>query len=158
MKRLGIQNVICLPEAQECNDFACDTGSSRDVLSQNPAFAGLDFSRLTPDWTSKMDFWSPDALSIANRARVVRQFLRDRPEKDIVLVAHGDILRQITCDASGPSSYMWKNAEVQVFTFDPETVDQECFLKLKDVIEAAGGYAPTSSTKADILPEINGKM
>ena len=121
-----------------------------------PEFDGLDFSRVTPDWTSKEGFWAPDPRSIANRARAVRHFLRERPEKNIVLVGHGDILRQITCDARGPSTYMWRNAEVQVFKFDPETVNKnECFLKLEEVVEAAGGYDPTS-TDIDIVT--NGKI
>ena len=125
VKRLGIESVICLPEAQECNDFPCDTGSSREQLEQDPEFDGLDLSRLTSDWTSKTDFWAPDSQSIANRARSVRHFLRERPEKNIVLVAHGDFLRQITCDARGPSTYMWRNVEVQVFKFNSETVDRD---------------------------------
>lgn len=158
VKRLGIQNVICLPEAQECNDYPCDTGISREELEQDPEFDGLNFSRLTPDWTSKQGFWAPDPRSKANRAKTVRQFLRDQPEKDIVLVAHGDILREITADAQGSSSYMWKNAEVRVFKFDPQTVDKdECFLHLEKVIEAAGGYGPTS-TMMDFAEEANGKL
>ena len=158
VRRLGIQDVVCLPEAQECNDFPCDTGSAREELEKDPEFAGFDFSRLTPDWTSKTGFWAPDAGTIAHRAQTVRRFLRERPEKDIALVAHGDFLRQITCDVHGPSEYMWKNVEVQVFRFDSETVDQnDCFLQLEEVVAAAGGYGPTS-TERDIDGEANGKL
>lgn len=134
LERLGIENVICLPEAQECLDFPCDSGSSKQELEQDPQFAGLNFSRLTPDWTSKTGFWAPDSQSIAKRAKWVRHFLRERPENAIVLVAHGDFLRQITCDADGPSTYMWKNVEIQKFRFDEATVDQDdCFLKLVEL-------------------------
>ena len=164
VKRLGVQNVICLPEAQECNDFACDTGSAREDLESDPEFVGLDFSRLTPEWTSKTGFWAPDPRSLAHRAQTVRQFLRERPEKDIVLVAHGDVLRQITSNVNGPDTYMWRNAEARVFKFDPDTVDgEECFLKLDEVLEAAGGYGPTS-TDIDIDGDVghdggtNGKL
>lgn len=158
MNRLGIQNVICLPEAQECNDLPCDTGSSREQLEQDPEFSGLDFSRLTPGWTSKQGFWAPDPQSIANRARSVRHFIRDRPEHDIVLVAHGDFLRQLTCDARGPSTYMWKNVEVQVFRFDPETMNQrDCFLVQEEIVDAAGGYGPTS-TDIDVVSSQNGHL
>ncbi|KAK3708028.1 hypothetical protein LTR37_011721 [Vermiconidia calcicola] len=160
VKRLGIKNVVCLPAAQECNDFPCDTGLPREQLEQNPEFKGFDFSRLTPDWTSKTGFWAPDDRSIANRARAVRHFLRERPEKNIVLVGHGDIIRAVTCDANGPSTYMWKNTETQVYRFDPETVeDDECYLALEEKIEAAGGYAPTS-TEMDIdgAIEPNGEL
>ena len=116
---------------------------------------------MTPEWTSKSGFWAPDSASIANRAKTVRHFLRERPEKNIVLVAHGDVLRQITCHAGGPSTYMWKNAEVQVWKLDPATVDSDdCFLVLDEVIEAASGWARTD---LEIEPNgvdgvVNGKI
>ena len=135
-----------------------DCGSPREQLERDPEYAGLVFSRLTPDWTSKQGFWAPDPRSLANRAKAVRHFLRDRPEKNIVLVGHGDVLREITCSAHGPSSYMWRNVEVQIFEFDSRTVDREdCFLKLTEVVEAAGGYGPTS-TDMEAAAQINGSL
>lgn len=151
IERLGVENVICLPQAQECNDFPCDTGSPREYLEANPEFADFDFSMLTPEWTSKKGFWSPDPQAISNRARWVRQWLRDRPEKTIVLVAHGDILRNILAGPHGPSSYPWKNAEARIFHFDQASVwTDDCFLDQERVVAAAGGYAPTS-TEMDIV-------
>lgn len=80
------------------------------------------------------------------RAQWVRQYLRSRPEKNIVLVAHGDILRRITATAKGNSTYQWKNAEVRLFNFDPEFVEQDtCYLKQISDIAAAGGYEQTST-------------
>ena len=106
---------------------------------------------LTPDWTSKKGFYAPDPASITNRARWVRQYIRGRKEATIVLVAHGDVLRQITSTAAGPSTYVWKNAEVREFAFDPATAeaDGECFLFQKENVAAAGGYEATS-TEMDI--------
>lgn len=128
--RLGIENVICLPEAQECLDFPCDCGSDRAELEKDPEFKGLNFDRLTPDWNTKTGFWAPDDESVANRTKWVRHFLRDRPEKNIVLVAHGDFLREITCDATGPDVYYWNQVEIQIFEFDQSTVDKdECFIR-----------------------------
>lgn len=148
----GLEKVILLPEFQECNDFPCDTGSSREILSHDPELHGFDFSHLPPDWTSKQGFWSADRTRIAQRAQWVRQWLRNRPEQTIVLVGHGDILRELTASAEGPSEYGWKNAEARMFTFDPTTVNgDDCFLwqeKGKEVA-VAGGYAPTS-TEDDI--------
>ena len=138
VERLGIEKVICLPEAQECLDFACDRGSSLEELSQDHEFTGLNLSLLTPDWNSKTGFWAPDSRSIANRAKWVRHFLCERPEKDIVLLAHGDFLRQITCDTDGPSTYMWRQVEIQIFKFDKTTVDQdECLLKLERRVDTS---------------------
>lgn len=146
VQRLGLKSVICLPQAQECNDFPCDTGSPREVLEQDAEFNDFNLELLTPDWTSKKGFYAPDPASIAKRARWVRQYLRERPEQTIVLVAHGDILRQITSSPQGPSTYIWKNAEVRIFGFDPKHVDSEdCFLYQKEDVAAAGGYEATSS-------------
>ncbi|KAK3677073.1 hypothetical protein LTR78_003278 [Recurvomyces mirabilis] len=148
-KRLGISNVICLPQAQEVNDLPCDTGVSREKLQAKPEFKGFDFSMLTPDWISKEGFWSPDAAD--ERARWVREWLRARPEQTIVLVAHGDILRRITSGPNGPSTYMWKNAEARIYRFDPKSVETEdCFLDDKEFVAAAGGYEPTS-TEMDLV-------
>ena len=58
VQRLGIKNVVCLPQAQECNDFPCDTGSAREDLERDPEFKDFDLSPLTPDWISKKGFWS----------------------------------------------------------------------------------------------------
>jgi len=157
VKRLGIQNVICHPGAQECNDFPCDTGTPREELEQLKEFTGFDFSKLTPDWTSKKGFYAADQDALTARAQAVRQFLRERPEKHIALIAHGDFLRRITCDADGPSAHMWKNAEVRVFTFDQSTVDQDiCLFEFGDVVEGATGYSWSDKEIPDPGPiEIN---
>ena len=42
IERLGIENVICLPQAQECNAFPCDTGSSREELEALDEFKGFN--------------------------------------------------------------------------------------------------------------------
>jgi broad specificity phosphatase PhoE len=76
----------------------------------------------------------------------VRQWLKNRPEETIVLVAHGDILRRITSTPEGPSNYNWKNAEARIWEFDPKSVDSDdCWLYQRENVAAAGGYGPTSS-------------
>ncbi|RYP13931.1 hypothetical protein DL767_010523 [Monosporascus sp. MG133] len=141
--------LVCLPQAQECNDLPCDTGSDRATLEADPEFAGIDFAGLPDDWTSKRGFWAAEAGALAARAAWVRRWLRDRPEKTIVLVAHGDVLRQITADArraGAPSDHPWRNAEVRVFEFVPDTVHtDDCFLYQRENVAAAGGYGPTST-------------
>ncbi|KAH8156247.1 hypothetical protein CIB48_g12000 [Xylaria polymorpha] len=140
----GIGNVICLPELQECNDYACDTGSPREELEADAEFAGFNFDRLTPEWTSKKGFWGPDQDALEHRAKRVRQFLRDRPEKNIVVVAHGGIIRRITTTPAAHKARMWWNAEVRVFQFNPESVQTEdCWLHQTEDVAVAGGYGPT---------------
>lgn len=132
-------------------------------------FAGFNFERLTDDWTSKRGFYAADQEALTARAQAMRQFLRERPEGDIVLVAHGDFLRRITCDARGPSGYMWKNAEVRVFRFDPATVGEEsCLLEFVEAVEGAEGYGWSDRELPDEVPvevghdgtvvEANGKL
>lgn len=138
------------------------------MLEQDDEFKDFNFERLTPDWTSKKGFWgelfhrdlaleallttaAPDPVSLRERAKWVRQFLRDRPEKNIVLVAHGDILRNIIGTAQGASTRPWQNAEVRVYNFDPKTVDtDDCFLMQEKDVAAAGGYSATS-TEMDLI-------
>jgi broad specificity phosphatase PhoE len=142
----GLEKVICLPEAQECNGYPCDTGSTRETLEADPEFAGFNFELLTPEWTSKKGFWATNKTTLANRARWVRQYLRDRPEKDIVLVAHGGILGLIAASPDSPRTRTWWNAEVRIYEFDPASVETEdCWLHQKENVAVAGGYGPTGA-------------
>ena len=49
VERLGIENVICLPEAQECNAHPCDTGSAKEVLEKDPELKGFNLEKLVPE-------------------------------------------------------------------------------------------------------------
>ncbi|WFD41631.1 hypothetical protein MPSI1_000262 [Malassezia psittaci] len=75
-----------------------------------------------------------DETTLNARARWIRQHLRERPEANIVVVAHGDILRRIIQEP-----YPWTNAEVREFQFVPEKVQtDDCPLyAVQDI--AAGG-------------------
>ena len=66
------------------------------MLEAIPEYAGLDFSELTPDWMSKKDFYAATVPALQARARWCRKWLRSLPEREIVVVAHGDILRYMT--------------------------------------------------------------
>ena len=123
----------------ECNAFPCDTGSSREILSQDSEFQGFDLSLLTPDWTSKQGQYAADPESLAQRARWVRRWLLSRPEQTIVCIAHGDILRRIT-----GTQHAWKNTETQLWTFDPAGSPDDAPLKLIEYITAEGSAEPTS--------------
>lgn len=124
----------------------CDTGSPRQNLEANPEFQGFDLSLLTPDWTSKQGQYAADEASLNARAQWVRQFVRSRPEKNILLVGHGDIIRRITGGPLGNSTHAWKNAEVRTYEFDPKHVETpQAWLTSEGVEVAAGGWEPTSS-------------
>jgi len=137
---------IILPQLQECNDLPCDTGSPREALEADPEFAGLDFSNLSPDWTSKEGFYAPTVPALQARARWNRRWLRSRPEKEIVVVSHGDCLRYITDGYN--SGALWANAEVREYTFKAEEEEDEqgeAWLVPVQQIAKEGGQAPTSS-------------
>ena len=152
IQRDGLFKVVCLPQLQEVNDYPCDTGSSRESLEAHPEFSRLDFSTLTPEWTGKRGLYDPANVSL--RAQWVRQWLFARPEKCIVVVSHGDMLRNLISGPNQPSGYGWRNAEVREFGFmEGEGGRGECWLDPEGAVAVAGGYDLTSS---EIAEEIDG--
>lgn len=90
--------IIALPELQETSDIPCDTGSDVVILKQEMEGKAVDLSLLHEDWNSKKGRWTADASSIDLRAKIARQWLKDRPEKEIVVVTHGGFLHFFTED------------------------------------------------------------
>ncbi|WWC89077.1 uncharacterized protein L201_003995 [Kwoniella dendrophila CBS 6074] len=111
--------VILLDTLQEVGPYPCDTPTypvSKLKSSNNGIFESLDFSTLSPEYASKKGIYAPENGS--ERAKQVRYWLRNREESEIVVVAHGDILRYIADNQQ--SARPWDNAEVKVFTFVSE--------------------------------------
>ncbi|BGP20384.1 hypothetical protein JCM10213_002304 [Rhodosporidiobolus nylandii] len=138
--------VVVMPELQEVNDLPCDTGSLAASLQADPEFRGLDFSPLREsseahgvEWTSKQGIFDP--ANVAERARWVRRWLRDRDEKKIVVVAHGDILRSVTDGYR--SATPWANAEVRAYTFKSADDEDAVVVPIKEVAKE-GQEEPTS--------------
>ncbi|TCD69186.1 hypothetical protein EIP91_008482 [Steccherinum ochraceum] len=148
-KRLIAQHkVILRPELQECNAHPCDVGSPRETLEADPEYGGkgLDFSTLTPDWTSKQGKYAVTVAALQERARENRKWLRERPEQEIVVVAHGDLLRYVTDGYSSDSE--WANTEVREYTFEVDEdkdTDKEARLVLVRRVVKEGEVEPTSS-------------
>jgi len=135
--------IIVLSRLQEVNDLPCDTGSDRTVLEKVDEFKGIDFSSLESDWNGKKRDFAP--ANVAARAKWVRKWLRARPEKEIVVVAHGDILRQIT---KTHYTHSWANAEVREYTFAAED-DEDADVVLVSKEARTGAQGPTSSELAN---------
>ena len=93
--------IIALPELQETSDEPCDIGSSVDLLQKEMEGKPVDLSLVHKGWNSKQEKWAPNANSIEIRAREVRQWLKARPEKEVVVVTHGGFLHYLTEDWSG---------------------------------------------------------
>ncbi|OKL56356.1 hypothetical protein UA08_08510 [Talaromyces atroroseus] len=121
--------LICIPEAQETSDVPCDTGSDPAVLQKEFVDRGLpvDISLVHEGWNSKQGKWAPQIGALRNRAREVRQWLKARPEKQIILVTHGGLLHYLTEDWEDSSLYQgtgWLNTEYRSYTFS-DTIDTE---------------------------------
>lgn len=92
--------IIALPEAQETADVPCDTGTDADELKEEMKGKPVDLSRCAKGWNIKTGRWAPTAGALEKRAREARQWLKARPEKEVVLVTHGGFLHYFTEDWS----------------------------------------------------------
>ena len=90
--------VIALPEIQETADVPCDTGTDIALLKDEMKDKPVDLSRVMEGWNSKTGRWAPIADALQKRAREARQWLKARPEKEIVVVTHGGLLHYLTED------------------------------------------------------------
>ncbi len=90
--------VIALPEVCEVADIPCDTGSDIDVLKEEMKGKPVDLSRLEKGWNVKTGKWAPTVDAINQRAMEARQWLKARPEDEIVVVTHGGFLHYFTED------------------------------------------------------------
>ena len=91
-------NVIALPEVQETADVPCDTGSDIEKLRLEMKDKPIDLSLVKEGWNTKHGKWAPTASALEKRAREARQWLKARPEKEIVVVTHGGLLHYLTED------------------------------------------------------------
>ena len=92
--------VIALPELCETADVPCDTGSDVGMLKEEFDGKPVDLSRVKEGWNVKTGKWAPSAEVIEKRAREARQWLKARPEDEIVVVTHGGLLHYLTEDWS----------------------------------------------------------
>lgn len=99
----------------------------------------------TDDWNSKEGQYASNVKTLQARARYVRRFLRDRQEKELVLVAHGDILRYIAFGKQDGSP--WANTETRSYRFKSND-DDDAWLKQIDVEAKEGTNEPTSGEMA----------
>ncbi|GFZ46868.1 hypothetical protein JCM24511_04088 [Saitozyma sp. JCM 24511] len=139
---------ILLDILQEVGNVPCDTPLDPiEALraSNNGLFADLDFSTLSPDYSSKMGIFSPGQAT--ERAKRVRKWLRDRPEEEIVVVAHGDILRFIL--DRHHSSREWANTEIKLCTFATSSDEDAVLIELQgDIRPPDADTEPTTSELA----------
>lgn len=93
--------ITALPEAQEISDFGADTGSDLKVLRKEMEGKPVDLSLVTEEWNSKRGKWGRATEAVDARADEVRRYLKERPEKEVVLVSHLGFLHHLTEDWEG---------------------------------------------------------
>ena len=76
----------------------CDTGSDADILKEEMKAKPVDLSRVKEGWNNKKGRWAPTAGALEKRAKEARQWLKARPEKEIIVVTHGGLLHYLTED------------------------------------------------------------
>ncbi|KAK4866179.1 hypothetical protein LT330_008520 [Penicillium expansum] len=149
----GSLQVIAWPEVQEASDLICDTG--RDLLDIKAEFEKLpvDFTMVEPGWHIKQGKWAPVMGRLLERAQLAREWLRQRPEKEIVVVSHGCFLHFLTDDwVNAVNSHVtdWANAEVRSFDF---AYDEDERPALRETTESRRkrGLEPIALTKEQRL-------
>jgi len=80
--------VLLMPLAQEVSDKPMDVGSDQATLEKQFGDK-LDYSRLYEGWHDKEGLNDTDTESIKDRGKRLRQYLKSRKEKNIVVVFHG---------------------------------------------------------------------
>lgn len=90
--------IIALPEVSETADVPCDIGTDIGPLKQEMRGKPVDLSRVTEGWNIKAGKYAPTKKALEARAREARQWLKARPEAEIVLVTHGGFLHYFTED------------------------------------------------------------
>ncbi|KAE8322461.1 hypothetical protein BDV39DRAFT_209713 [Aspergillus sergii] len=116
----GSLQVVAWPEVQEASDLICDTGRDLHDIQAEYEKLPVDFALVESGWHIKQGKWAPVASRLLERAQIARQWLSQRPEKEIVVVSHGCFLHFLTDDwvnAVNSHATDWANAEVRSFAF-----------------------------------------
>ncbi|OJJ35037.1 hypothetical protein ASPWEDRAFT_40169 [Aspergillus wentii DTO 134E9] len=114
--------MILLPDLRELSAFPCDTGCEPGTLKEEMDGAGVpvDIGFVHDGWTEKSGRYKPTIETTESRARDTRRWLRDRPEKEIVVVTHGAMLHFLTEDWEDSCAHEatgWENTEYRSYDF-----------------------------------------
>ncbi|KAK5137184.1 hypothetical protein LTR08_000689 [Meristemomyces frigidus] len=105
--------------AEEASEDPCDTGSEVEVLKQEYP-EKVDFDHVKHGWELHEGEYAVDPKSLNARAVKLRQFIKDRPEKEVVLVSHGFFNHYLTGDVNEKgeqTTSWWQETELRTFTF-----------------------------------------
>ena len=116
--------IIALPMAEECSDAPSDTGSDPQFLKEEFADKHgrdcISFDNVSKGWYVHEGEYATDPASLIRRAAKLRRWIKARPEKEVVLVAHGFFNHYLTGDVNEngeQTTPWWNEAELRTFTF-----------------------------------------
>ncbi|KAJ5334589.1 hypothetical protein N7452_006992 [Penicillium brevicompactum] len=123
--------LILNADLQEASDFPCDIGS--DVANLRKEFeessVSIDFDFIPENWNQKQTGrYHPGREAVSARAREARLWLKARPEKEIVVVAHGGLMHFLNGDwedCCKNEATGWDNAEYRTYEFDTARIDED---------------------------------
>jgi hypothetical protein len=86
-----------------------DTGSDVSILRDEFGSDLVEFEFLKDNWWKHEGAFATDPKAVNERARKLRKWMRDREEKEIVLVAHGFFNHYLTgeVDDKGEQTTPW---------------------------------------------------
>ena len=90
-----IAPIVLLPYAQEATDLPSDTGSDRAVIEERFG-EFVDAELVEEGWNSNTGIYAPTPEALKERAARLRDWLRARPEKEVVVVGHGNFWHYLT--------------------------------------------------------------
>ncbi|BGP57534.1 hypothetical protein JCM8202v2_005178 [Rhodotorula sphaerocarpa] len=116
--------VVILPQLQECGSWPCDTGAPLEVTKSLFPQPWLDWTEVDrhPEWNrNEGAFRCDDEQNNVARARWVRNYIRQRKERHVVVVSHHGLLRRLVKAPHAhnrmKSPVQWENAAMRAYRF-----------------------------------------
>lgn len=111
--------IIALAEAEEASDDPCDTGCPVSELRDE--FPKVNFDLVMDRWWVHDGEFATDPASLDARAAKLRRWIRDRPEDEAALVAHGYFNHYLCGNVNQvgeQTTPWWQETELRTFTFE----------------------------------------
>lgn len=142
----GRKKILALPLAQEAPAEPANTPSGIATLQEEYGTI-TNFQRCfeMTDYDSKTGTFSPDVVSLEERATVLRKFLRDRQENEIVVVSHGQFLHYVSRDVDSDGKQIngdWENTEYRSYIFWPVGHDDALLQETDESIKRRNASGP----------------
>lgn len=118
--------ITALPDAVEAFDDPADTGTERSILVEEFPET-VNFDLVDEHWYRHEGQRGVEPAVVSNRAKGLRNWLRDQPADEIVLVAHGMfnhyLLNEVDEEGTQTTPW-WSETELRTYEFasieDPE--------------------------------------